>query len=551
MDSEYVAKINYYRQINKATVKYDTINMTGPSHDPEFTVVVIINGKEYCKGSGKSKKEAKAVAAKETWKIIEKEQESPSNMAAAELRTTQTTSSPAPGKDYVSLLNTYSQKTCQIVDYHKNTCTGDAHNPMYSVSCVISGHVYGKGTGPSVVVAKQAAAKQAYEKVNNTISFRIDSFYNRNKGEYYKVFQLFFNRNSICFDDSAAKLEEKMKDMAICEKPSNFQRNARSSISKPKRQLAANFANIRSKEEEKNMSDSNESLPDMDTNSGEKNGSPHTVNNTFLDLFEEIEPIDKGGFGTVFKATSKSDKTIYAIKRVEFTEKVEREAKGLARLTHENIVRYHCSWKGLDCIKDPDTSQNSDRETLCLFIQLEFCEQGTLEKWIANKREDQQYHAMAQNKFLQIVKGVAYIHSKDLIHRDLKPQNIFISRDDKIKIGDFGLVTSVTFETLTENRGTKSYMAPEQFGDKYGKEVDIYALGLIWFEILSASTCHEKAKVWPSVRQGKLPESFTNRFPTETSTIKRMLSTSRRITISHLLDIVKSADKEKALKNFS
>ncbi|KAI1240708.1 hypothetical protein IHE44_0009145 [Lamprotornis superbus] len=492
MDCEYMGRINHYCQIRKHRVDYELIDMTGPSHDPKFTVVVRINGKDYATGTGKSKKEAKAVAAKETWKMI-KEQESPSNMAAAELRTTQTTSSPAPDKDYVSLLNIYSQRTSKIVDYRKNTCTGGAHAPMYSLSCVIDDDVYGMGTGPSLIAAKQAAAKEAYEKSH----FRIE-------------------------------IEENVT-----------------------KKLAANFANVRSKEEEKNMADLNESLPDMDTNTGEANGSPHTVNKTFLDLFEEIEPVDEGGFGTVFKATLKSDKTTYAIKRVEFTEKVQRESEGLARLTHENIVRYHCSWKGYDYIKDPDTSQNSDRKTLCLFIQLEFCEQGTLEKWIAKNREKPQYHAMALNKFLQIVKGVQYIHSKDLIHRDLKPQNIFISRDDKIKIGDFGLVTSVTFETLTENRGTKSYMAPEQFGDRYGKEVDIYALGLIWFEILSAFTCHEKAKVWPDVRRGELPESFINRFPTEASIIKKMLSTSGRITVSHLLDVVKSADKGKALKNYS
>lgn len=51
---------------------------------------------------------------------------------------------------------------------------------------------------------------------------------------------------------------------------------------------------------------------------------------------------------------------------------------------------------------------------------MEFCEQGTLEKWIEKKREDQKYYEMAQNKFLQIVKGVQYIHSEKLIHRDLK-----------------------------------------------------------------------------------------------------------------------------------
>ncbi|XP_039574997.1 interferon-induced, double-stranded RNA-activated protein kinase isoform X5 [Passer montanus] len=459
MDREYMTKINHYCQMHKLKLVYDPINMTGPSHDPEFTVVVRINGEEYGRGTGKSKKEAKAVAAKETWEMIEKQMET-----------------------------------------------------------------------------ERSNGSSTFSKYSNSSQVPAESD---------------SDENSICFADSSAKLVEKVNDMAVCEKPSPLQRNAQSL--KAKRKLAANFACfVRNKEEGANMSDSNASLPDVDTNTGGEK-SPHTVNKTFLEHFEEIEPIGAGGFGNVFKATSKCDKKTYAIKRVEFTEKVEREAQGLARLTHENIVRYHFSWKGDDYIKYPDSSWRPNQKILCLFIQMEFCEQGTLENWVAKTNEDRKYHEMAQNKFLQIVKGVEYIHSQKLIHRDLKPQNIFISHDNKIKIGDFGLVTSVAFETLTENRGTKSYMAPEQAGARYGKEVDIYALGLIWFEILSAFTCHEKTKVWPSVRQGVLPERFTIQFPTEASIIKKMLSTdpSGRITTSHLLDLVKSVDKEKALRNFS
>ncbi|NWV15439.1 E2AK2 kinase, partial [Ptilonorhynchus violaceus] len=555
MDRECMEKINHYSQIHKLEVVYDTINMTGPSHDPEFTVVVKINKVKYGTGTGKSKKEAKAVAAKKTWEMIEKQHKNPSNMDAAELTTTQRTSSPVLGKDYVSLLNIFSQRTCQIVDYPDKTRTGDAHVPMFSVSCTISGRLYGKGTGPSLAAAKQAAAKEALEKVNKEGSNIIESYNNRNKGVFYKMlfYPLFFNKSSICFDDSAAKSVEKTKDMAVCEKPSSSQRNAQGSALKPKRKLAANFANARNEEEKKDTSDSDESLPDVDTDTGEETGSPYTVNKTFLANFKNIESIGGGGFGTVFKATSKYDKTTYAIKRVKFTKNVKREAEGLAKLTHENIVRYHFSWKGYDLIKYPDSSQNLHETIRCLFIQMEFCEQGTLEEWIAKNREDRKYRSMAQNKFLQIVKGVEYIHSEKLIHRDLKPQNIFISHDDKIKIGDFGLVTSVAYETLTENRGTKSYMAPEQFGDKYGKEVDIYAMGLIWFEILSVFTHHEKTKLWNNVRRGQLPENFTRQFLPEASIIKKMLSRhpSGRISTSQLLDLLKSVDEEKSLRNCS
>ncbi|NWS02829.1 E2AK2 kinase, partial [Motacilla alba] len=548
MDREYMKNINHYCQVRKLRVDYDTINVTGPDHDPEFTVVVKISGEEYGRGTGKSKKEAKAVAAKETWEMIEKQHKSPSNTAAAELTTTQTTSTTSsPATDnYICLLNSFSQKTGYIVDYPNRTFTGDPHAPTYSISCTISGYFYGRGTGPTLAAAKQAAAKQAYEKVNKESSLRVCAVFSLITEVYIfepiSLFPLFFSKNSISFADSSAKLVEKMEDMAICEKPSLSQ----------VQKLAPNFAIVRNKEEENNTSDSNESLPHVGTNTGEENGSPHTVNKTFLDLFEEIKPIGEGGFGNVFKATSKCDRKTYAIKRVEFTEKVDREARGLARLSHENIVRYHSSWKGDDHIKYPDSRRYSDRIP-CLFIQMEFCEQGTLEDWIVKTCTHRKYHEMAQNNFLQIVKGVEYIHSEELIHRDLKPQNIFISHNNKIKIGDFGLVTSMAFETLTENRGTKSYMAPEQTGARYGKEVDIYALGLIWFEILSAITGHERSKVWSSAREGELPQYFINQFPTEASIIKKMLSThpSGRITISHLLDLLKSVDKEKALRNYS
>ncbi|XP_064564829.1 interferon-induced, double-stranded RNA-activated protein kinase isoform X2 [Zonotrichia leucophrys gambelii] len=548
MDREYMAKVNSYGQKNNYTVAYELVAKRGPPHDPEFTVVVIVKGEEYGSGTGKSMKAAKEAAAKKAWKKIEEEEKSSSNMAAADLttaQTTSTTSSPAPDKNYVCLLNSISQRTGYTVGYTTQNCIGDPHAPTYSVSCTIRGQLYGKGTGPSKAAAKKAAAKEAYEKwelerANNSNSSQVSAESDSDK-------------NTVRFADSSAKLEEKMKDMAVCEKPSPSQRNAQRYVSETKRKLAANFAIVRNKEEEKNMSDSSEGLPDVDTNTGKENGSPCTVNKTFLELFEKIQHIGAGGFGNVFKATSKCDKTTYAIKRVEYTEKVEREARGLARLSHENIVRYHCSWRGYDRIKGSGPRQNSDQEICCLFIQMEFCEQGTLEDWVIKNSEDRKYHEMAQNKFLQIAKGVQCIHSEELIHRDLKPQNIFISHDNKIKIGDFGLVTSVAFETLTENRGTRSYMAPEQIGTKYGREVDIYALGLIWFEILSAITAHEKSKVWSSAREGELPEYFKNQFPAEASIIKKMLSRdpSGRITISHLLDLLNSVDKEKALRNYS
>ncbi|KFQ79942.1 Interferon-induced, double-stranded RNA-activated protein kinase, partial [Phoenicopterus ruber ruber] len=545
MERECMEKINHYCQKQKYTLVYADVKMTGPSHDPEFTVTVKINDTEYGTGTGKNKREAKAAAAKKTWEMIAKQPQSPPNTQTAELVTSPVTSPAVSASDYVSQLNTYSQRTLQIVDYPNKKRTGDAHAPVFSCSCTISGQVFGIGTGASLAAAKQAAAKQAFEKLTKQGILTVFAI-----SAYCRIWLLFFSNSSICFKDSAPKVVEKMKDMTICETPSPSQRDAQSSALKPKRKLAANFNNARNKDEKKKMSDSDESFPDLDTNTSEENESVHTVNKRFLEGFKNIEPIGAGGFGNVFKATAKIDERTYAVKRVCFTKNVKREVKELARLDHENIVRYYSSWKGYDHVTYPGSRRKSDETIPCLFIQMELCEQGPLEKWIQKNRQDRKYHEMAQNKFLQILEGVKYIHSEGLIHRDLKPQNIFVSHQDKIKIGDFGLVTSVACERLTENRGTKSYMAPEQLGDSYGKEVDIYALGLIWFEILSAFSGHEKGKVWCEARKGKLPENFTNQFPEKAPIIKRMLSrdSTSRYSASEILEFFKSGDRDNSLK---
>ncbi|XP_064301944.1 interferon-induced, double-stranded RNA-activated protein kinase [Phalacrocorax carbo] len=532
MAREYMEKINNYCQKQKFTLVYSDLKMTGPSHDPEFTVVVKINDREYGTGTGKNKKEARAVAAKKTWEMIEKQPETPSNTQAAELLTTQATLFHVLSGDYVSMLNRYSQKTLQTVDYTTGKRTGDAHAPIFTCSCTISGSVYGIGRGTSLAAAKQDAAKNAFEKLKAQGDLTVGSEKSQSDSD------------SSCFEDSGSKFVVKMKDMEIREKPSPSQGDAQSSAPKSRRKLAANFDNVRKEEEKKKMADSHdESLTDLGTDTSELNGSTLTVNDRFLQCFKNIEPIGEGGFGNVFKATAKLDKKTYAVKRVEFTKDVEREVEELARLDHENIVRYYCSWKGRDNITDSEPRPMMVKNILCLFIQMELCEQGPLGNWIEKNRRDRKYHEMAQNKFLQILKGVKYIHSKELIHRDLKPQNIFISHEDKIKIGDFGLVTSVACGALTENRGTATYMAPEQFGGKYGKEVDIYALGLIWFEILSAfSSQHERSKVWTHVRECNLPESFTKRFPAEAPIIKKMLSgePSGRYSASEILTFLES-----------
>ncbi|NXC45308.1 E2AK2 kinase, partial [Penelope pileata] len=555
MERECMGKINSYCQRNKCKLDYVDVGWQGPPHDREFTVMVKIDNKEYGTGTGKTKKEAKAAAAKKTWEMMEQKQDNSLNALPPEAVTPPVAVEGLPDFDYISLLNKYSQKTAQLVDYNNINRTGDAHAPIFSCSCTISGRIYGIGTGNSVAAAKRAAAKQAYEKLHKEGSLRVGAIFSlKTEVKFFNLlnrfphFTIIFRNSDISFRDSASNLVEKAKDMSLSEKPSHAQRNVQSSAVKSKRVLAANFDNAKNKEQKKAIPCSYENL---NRSTSEANENKYTADKRFCQEYKNIEPIGEGGFGNVFKATSKIDEKTYAVKRVEFMKNGMREVKLLANLEHENIVRYYCSWEGFDCMTYPDSRKNSDIPVRCLFIQMELCGQGPLENWIENNRLRQNYHEMAEDKFLQILKGVDYIHSRDLIHRDLKPQNIFLSYEGKIKIGDFGLVTSVTYETLTENRGTQSYMAPEQFGGRYGKEVDIYALGLIWFEMLSALVSrHAKSKVWPDVREGELPPDFIVQFTVQAPIIKRMLSKepTKRGSASQILGFLKSVDKDNSRK---
>ncbi|KAF3708408.1 Interferon-induced, double-stranded RNA-activated protein kinase [Channa argus] len=231
--------------------------------------------------------------------------------------------------------------------------------------------------------------------------------------------------------------------------------------------------------------------------------------------FDFLEKLGNGAFGRVFKARHTLLNNYYAIKIVPCTEKDKalREVKALSDLDHSNIVRYYSCWMedtGHEWDGSDDSCSSSPSNTTSceeyLYIQMALCDTKTLEVWIdemnaqsvkksLHKRREESL-TIAQ----QIVSGVEYIHSKKFIHRDLKPANIMFGENKKVKIGDFGLVTTENDhndENLMERtacKGTPSYMAPEQKSEKdYDRKVDIFALGLIYFELLwKLSTAHEK-----------------------------------------------------------
>jgi serine/threonine protein kinase len=197
----------------------------------------------------------------------------------------------------------------------------------------------------------------------------------------------------------------------------------------------------------------------------------YTSGSTPLDGYTIKRGVGIGGFGEVYFAVSDAGKEV-ALKRVQRNLDVEiRGVSQCLNLKHQNLVdlydiRYDeqgGAWVVMEFITGESLKDVIDRNPNGL------------------PRED------VAHWFLGIAAGVGYLHDHGIVHRDLKPGNIF-SDQGEIKIGDYGLskfIAASRRSGQTESVGTFHYMAPEIGKGSYGKEIDIYALGIILYEMLT------------------------------------------------------------------
>ncbi|XP_067942857.1 eukaryotic translation initiation factor 2-alpha kinase 3-like [Watersipora subatra] len=210
------------------------------------------------------------------------------------------------------------------------------------------------------------------------------------------------------------------------------------------------------------------------------------------------------------------------------------------------------------------TTKKESQSKLFLYIQMQLCKKETLRDYMnANTLHRDKTEVLII--FRQICDAVEYIHSQGMIHRDLKPTNIFFSTENTIKVGDFGLVVALsnfpdaegdTAEdrstlpevNLTNNVGTQLYMSPEQVSRKqYNNKVDIFALGMLFFELkYPFSTIMERVYTLQGIKKQKYPERFMRELPKEHKFIKWMLTKDpkKRPTISDVLhsDVMEDSD---------
>ena len=247
------------------------------------------------------------------------------------------------------------------------------------------------------------------------------------------------------------------------------------------------------------------------------NSTINIINNKYINKYRnnynQINLLGQGSYGSVYKVYHKFEKKMYALKKIFITEDliedkfdIFREVQIYANLEHQNIVKYYSSWVDIDVTsiseynkmigEDEDGSETITKLCPILFIQMELCD-TTLKEYMLSTMEDDCINIRI-NYFKQIIDGIEYLHKNNIMHRDLKPDNIFIV-NGIIKIGDFGLCTNnVNYEKLaicsmSDDVGTSIYASPEIKSGHYGYEVDIYSMGIILLELLlKYSTIHEK-----------------------------------------------------------
>ena len=194
--------------------------------------------------------------------------------------------------------------------------------------------------------------------------------------------------------------------------------------------------------------------------------------------YEILERIGTGGMAIVYKAKCHRLNRLVAIKILksdlaqneEFRRRFNAESQAVAQLSHPNIVSVY------------DVSRGGDTE----YIVMELIDGITLKQYM--EKRGQLNWRESLHFITQIMRGLSHAHSRGIIHRDIKPQNIMVLRDGSVKVADFGIACLAdSAQTLTQEAlGSVHYISPEQArGDRPDARSDIYSSGVVLYEMLT------------------------------------------------------------------
>ena len=196
------------------------------------------------------------------------------------------------------------------------------------------------------------------------------------------------------------------------------------------------------------------------------------------DRYEILELIGSGGMANVYKARCHRLNRLVAIKilksdladNADFRRRFRDESRAVAQLSHANIVSVY------------DVSTSGETE----YIVMELIDGITLKQYM--ERRGRMDWRESLHFISQIMRGLSHAHSRGIIHRDIKPQNIMVLRDGSVKVADFGIACLANAsQTLTQEAlGSVHYISPEQArGDRIDARSDIYSAGVVLYEMLT------------------------------------------------------------------